>query len=214
MLGDLFPAQRTKHVKWGLFNAAHLKQALGPIIRQHRGGNSKAGNHQICQHCFDEIWIEIYRDVSRCLNPNSLSETRLGLAWIGFLGGGKATKSTNKPKPNNFGGYRLPRSYKLFLVKSGDGLDFSFTTLAALDSRQFHQRYPRHDFMASLKPQDWPRCGQSRVWWLDMMGIWWGYPMPHVQVQSPKPSFPRNDDETHWCGFSILGYTKNPIRIP
>ena len=155
MLDDLFPAQRTKHVKYGdKLNAAHLKQALGPIIRQHRGGNSKAGNHQICQHCSDEIWIEIYRDVSRCLNPNSLSETRLGLAWIGFFGGAKPPNppiNQNRTILEGIDFQDLTNIYKLFLVKS-DGLDFSFTTLA-LHLWQFQQRHPRHDFMASLKPQ-------------------------------------------------------------
>lgn len=177
MLDDLFPAQRTKHVKYGdKLNAAHLKQALGPIIRQHRGGNSKAGNHQICQHCSDEIWIEIYRDVSRCLNPNSLSETRLGLAWIGFFGGGKATKSTNKPKPNNFGGYRLPRSYKHLQTVSGEiwWLRFQLynasSTFVAIPAEAPAARL--HGIVETSIGGRGMRKNSGFGGW-----IWWGYPL-------------------------------------
>ena len=52
--------------------------------------------------------------------PKQLERDKIGIGMDWFFWGGKATKSTNKPKPNNFGGYRLPRSYKHLQTVSGE----------------------------------------------------------------------------------------------
>ena len=165
----------------------------------------------LCKHCFDAKYELTCRE--RCLNRNSLSENTLGLDFFW------ADKPPIINKPLVLEGFDLQDLQGRFWWNLG--MVYSQVYNAALD-RPFRQRHPRHDFMASLKP-DWPQCGNLRFGG----GIWWGptescgrenhermdlrYPMPHVRVQlCPNPSLPRNVHETHWCGFSIHSYTKNP----